>query len=411
MPSLKPVIRKGIVNADGKASIKIRIVHDGKVSYLKTPWYIEPRYMGINGQIRSSYPGATALNGALLLLLQQYNNIIANVGPDVVYMDHDSLVTKLKNNDTTNGSFTEYTKKRITDLTKEGRFSLAVLYEATLSHLEKFKGESILFKEITFSFLKDFENHLRIVAKLKTNSIRNYLCNIRAIFNHAIDAEVIKQDLFPFRKYRILQESTAKRSLSIEDLYKLRQTYSKLSLAKKKALDTFFLIFYLVGINFKDLIFLKHDDIYKGRILYRRFKTGRNYSIKLFPPANEIIKLYAGEKYVLNFMEKKEAVTGSRTTDPYKDLVKNTNKHLKEISKTANLEVKLSTYFARHSWATIAAGLGIQRDVIAYALGHNTNTITDIYIDFDLSKVDKANDKVIKALERYTPPKKRKPKQ
>ncbi len=56
---------------------------------------------------------------------------------------------------------------------------------------------------------------------------------------------------------------------------------------------------------------------------------------------------------------------------------------------------KISTYWARHTWATIASELDIPKETIAAALGHGGNTVTDIYIDFDQKKVDEANRKII----------------
>ena len=401
MASLKPVVRTSQTKLDHKCNIKIRISHDRKVSYLSTPWDIDPRFMNRDGTINSKYPGASKLNLNLNLVLAKYNNIIAELGPEIENMDLKAIIAKLKGRTGAGSSLSSYIRYRIDQLISEERYGYAESCQVTLQHLESFSGRAdINFKEITVSFLKDFEGYLRQVRKQKVNTIRINLNNIRAVLNHAIDAEIIQPGIFPFRKYKIAQEQSQKRALDIEDIKKLLAIQSSLPEGQKRALDIFFLIFYLIGINLKDLLYLEPKDFYKDRIYYSRFKTGRDYSIKVQPEAREILNRYQGEKYLLRFMEKKEKITpGSRYGTEHKDILNNTNKHLRIIARKIKLPVKLSTYYARYSWATIASNLDISADVISHALGHSMgNPTTAIYIDFNLIKVDEANEKVIEAV-------------
>jgi integrase len=399
MPSIKAVVRKEVVNSDHKANIKIRVSHNRKVRYIKTAWYIDPKYMGSDGMIKASYPGQSKLNGAILLLLQQYNDIIADAGPDIIHTDINSLISKLKGQKTHGSGFLAYMKYRIEQLQKESRFSYASSYQVTIDHLEAFTHKKeIEFKEITIGFLRDFEGYLKQVKKARVNTCRIYLNNIRAVFYHAIDADIIKQYISPFRKFKIEQEKSQKRSLDIADLKELLKLRPGVTKQQQRAIDIFFLIFYLVGINLKDLLYLKPDSVHKGRIMYKRFKTGREYSIKIFPAAQKILNRYPGEKYLLNFMDKKEKVSPIRIHEADHDILSQVNKLLKTIVKNKKLGFKISTYSARHSWATIAAKLGVSRDTISHALGHGIDSMTDIYIDFDLEKVDEANKLVISKL-------------
>jgi integrase len=97
-------------------------------------------------------------------------------------------------------------------------------------------------------------------------------------------------------------------------------------------------------------------------------------------------------------MDSKEKISPGRMAEAAHDILSQENKLLKTITRVHELPFRFSTYSARYSWATIAAGIGISRDVISHALGHGINTMTDIYIDFDVEKVDQANRKVISAL-------------
>jgi len=215
MASLKPVIRKSKIKIDHKCTIYIRICQGRKVSYIKTPWSIEPKFMGADGRIRPSYPGYTTLNRAIYRLLIQYNSIIDNLGPEVIFIDINTLTNKLKGHGDSGTDFIDYAGARITRLKAQKRLSYAESYQVMLTHLKRHTSrESLLFKEITVDFLQGFEHYL-FLQGCKVNTRRIYLNNIRAIFNHAIDSDVIKQDLFPFRKFKIKQEQTQKRSLGI----------------------------------------------------------------------------------------------------------------------------------------------------------------------------------------------------
>jgi integrase len=398
MPSIKAVTRKDVLRSDNTANIKIRVSHAGKVRYIGTKWYIDPKYMNSDGLIKNTYAGQSQLNGAILQLMQQYNNIIADIGSDVVYLPINSLISKLKGQTSHGSSFTAYMKHRTEELIKEGRHGYAMSYQVTLNHLDAFHADEIAFKEITVSLLNDFKGHLRKVNGCKVNTIRIYLNNIRAVFYHAIDNDIVKGDFSPFRKFKIEQEKTAKRSLDIADLKKLLKCREKVTKQQQRAIDIFFLIFYLLGINLKDLLYLRSDSLHKGRIFYRRFKTGREYSIKVYPEAQSIITRYRGKKYLLNYMDEKEKVSAGRMEEADHDVLSQMNKLLKTVVKSQKLKFKVTTYTARHSWATIASKLNIEKDVIAHALGHGIDSMTDIYIDFDLAKVDRANRKVISKL-------------
>jgi integrase len=150
---------------------------------------------------------------------------------------------------------------------------------------------------------------------------------------------------------------------------------------QQKYIDVFKLMFYLIGINHADLLTLPADADEGGRIDYTRRKTHRLYSIKVEPEAKAIIDRYRGSKNLLN-------VADGCTN--YRSFALRLNKNLSDIMPG------LTAYWARHSWATIAASLDIPEDTIALALGHSSaHTTTAIYIQRDLRKVDAANRRVI----------------
>ncbi len=258
--------------------------------------------------------------------------------------------------------------------------------------------EQLMFDDINHSWLAAFDTWMAETRGLKVNTRWMYLVKFRAIANKALDDEVIQRD--PFRRFKIRKEETRKRSLSVEDL---RLLFNYPATPKQQYhIDMFKLIFMLCGINVADLFNLK-SITRNGRIEYRRAKTGKLYSIKVEPEAMEIIKKYKGEKNLLSIADRK------KTPKLYTVHIDNMLKRIgalidaelvqagKKDSKEESDLPRISTYWARHSWASIAAELDIPDAVISQALGHNsdTNPTTAIYIKRNQKKIDEANRRVI----------------
>jgi integrase len=261
------------------------------------------------------------------------------------------------------------------------------VYEYTLQLIEKYSPGELRFSDITVKFLRDLE--LWMIDKgMKINTISIHMRNIRAVFNMAIDDDVIDLSLYPFRKFKIKSEKTVKRNLTIDEFRRLLDV--NLPGVPGLARDVFMLSFCLIGINLKDLTYLTKKNIVNGRLEYKRMKTGKDYSIKLEPEAKQLIKKLSGTKYLVNLAERYQN---------YDAVKKEINKKLKVAAAKAKIDKPISTYYARHSWATIASGLKIEKETISAALGHEIGSeTTAIYIEYDMNLVDKANKKVIASI-------------
>lgn len=255
---------------------------------------------------------------------------------------------------------------------------------------EGMRLDALHFEDITKEWLMKFDVFLSRTSPSK-NARNIHLSNIRAVFNEAIDDEITT--FYPFRRFKIRPVATAKRNLKVEELRQLFNYPCEAHAAKY--LDMFKLIFMLIGINSIDLAHLK--EVKDGRVEFHRSKTNRWYSIKVEPEALEIIKRYKGQNWLVDILDHWRN---------HKDYTLKLNSVLKRIGEVKRVGLggkkiykplfpNISTYWARHSWATIAASLDIPKDTIAHALGHGNNTVTDIYIDFDQKKVDEANRRVL----------------
>ena len=268
------------------------------------------------------------------------------------------------------------------------------VYRQTLRRLEAFDKDltSRSFEDIDKAYLSEFDSFLSLTAK-SANARAIHLRNIRAVFNDALDDDIIS--CYPFRKFKIRTQATIKRSLSVDELRAL-MTYpcEEYQIVYR---DMFMLMFYLCGINAVDLLNARPDAIVNGRLEYIRAKTHKPYSIKVEPEAMALIEKYKGTDYLLNIMDGRAN---------YADFLRRMDKALKRVGEMERvgrggkkvrqpLFPKLSQYWCRHTWATIAAELDIPKETIAAGLGHGGRSVTDIYIRFDRKKVDEANRRII----------------
>ena len=255
------------------------------------------------------------------------------------------------------------------------------IYEATIGRIEAFdrKAKDLEFEDITIGWLDRFDSFLSKTSH-KRNARNIHLRNIRAVFNYALKMEITL--CYPFRRYEIRPEPTAKRSLTVEQLRTLFT--ADVPEWQRRYIDFFAISFMLVGMNTEDLLHVRKIGK-DGRLDYNRAKTHRPYSILVEPECADIIKKYPGRTYMLDVLDR-YACTHHWTS--------RVDRSLKDIATDLGLP-RISMYWARHSWATIAANLDIPKETIAAALGHSSNTVTDIYINFDRAKIDRANRQVM----------------
>lgn len=258
------------------------------------------------------------------------------------------------------------------------------LYKATYKRLTEFAGpkfKTLRFEDINKEWLQRWDDHLAINSP-SLNSRGFHLRNLRAVFNDAIDNEITSN--YPFRRFKIKSQPTAKRNLKVDIMRKLINA-DNLEPSLLKYRDFFVLSFMLCGMNVVDMCKITSANINDDRLEYVRTKTHKMYSIKLEPEAMEIINRNRGKKNLLSFCENYQN---------YRHFYNNLCRGLAKIKEKLGIP-ELTSYWARHSWATIASSLDIPKDTIAMGLGHGKKDVTDIYLEMDVSKLDRANRKVL----------------
>ncbi len=367
-------------SSKNKWTLKIRISHKRKNAYIPLSIYLKKEEWDKNKEQVKNRVDKSVLNSHImqqklhfekaLLELQEKHNI----NKFSVLELRELLLKSLKVGEE---EITDLVAPIYCDFMNQKIERTKGLYLQTFRRLKEFTSdfETLRFSDINKNWLTNFDLFL-IEKGNATNTRSIHLRNIRAVFNNAIDNEITNN--YPFRRFKIKSEQTAKRSLSVEELRNIFNYQT--SSYKQEFIDLFQLSFLFIGANLVDLLNATKKNIINGRFEYRRSKTKRLYSIKVEKEALPLLEKYKGENMLLR--------QGEYHKD-YRRASAYANKFLKEIYPN------LTVYWARHTWATIASSLDIPKETIAQALGHGGNTVTDIYIDFDRGKVDMAHRKVL----------------
>lgn len=433
MATFKVSILEHQKREDGKYPVLIRITNNRKSVYVPTGIYVQ------RSKIKKDFSGLVdrILNNSLEKKILDYEELIKKeLGMAVKSMTVYQLRDYLTINSNENGiiDFVSFAKEHIKQLRKKDPdSSYPTSIETTLNSLVDFFGRDIIaITEITSKKLQKYAEHLKtertitrkdqfgreasIMRKgVSERTVDLYLTNIRTVFNQAVefyndeenDVSIINH--YPFKKIKIKStRETAKRNLPIEvigAISEMPEPEGDLRLKKKVlARDIFMLSFMLVGTNVVDLFLM--DEYKDNRISYKRKKTRSRRDDKA------LISIRV-EPEVKPLFEKYMDPTGKRVFKFYKmystrqTFLRAVNDGLEVIGNELKLDVKLKSYFARHSWATIARNkCNISKDDINLALNHVDPhmNVTDIYIEKDWTQIDRANRKVLnyfnKAVER-----------
>ncbi|NCA80643.1 MAG: hypothetical protein EOM76_10760 [Sphingobacteriia bacterium] len=389
---------------DNLFPVMLVIRHNSQSAYIGLPYRIPISDWNNNGKIKRTcrlYDSDRA-NIEISRFLNDFNefaaelyhtcNIYAMTANDI---KDRFLVYSNKSSNLISDIFASYIEKKTA---ANPSAKTAYLYSYTLELLSNFRpGVSI--NQIDIVFLEDFETYLRAAGN-KANSISIHMRNLRCIYNYAITRSIVPATSYPFKAYRIPSQTTSHRTISVSDLlilFSYRGTDPQ-----NKAIDLFMLSFFLMGMNFKDMLNAKNRDIAAKRLFYTRAKTDKPISVLVQPEAYTIINRYAGKQFMLKFVEQK-LKAGSVRLNIYSDVVSNTNKYLKQACNAMGLDIKISSYYPRHTWATVARKAGVDYDIIRAALGHSAPGVTGLYIEYDTDMIDNANRRVIDYLFKSSP--------
>ncbi len=393
---------------DGTFPLVIRVINNRKMIYIPLGYTLSEKEFDAKGQ-RVKSAGRFGEN------VNRMNNIIAGKVKEVY-----EVFTDLEEEGTIKRLPIREIKKRILGIRSEAdpitvidfideligdmktakRYGNAAIYKNLKNKLVKFtRNKPLYFEDINYRFLKKLETD-HYAGRGDVGGLSVYMRTLRAIYNKAILAGVISKDYYPFENYKIRNHKPVRKALS-EDDFTIFKDYSPVKGSYEYlAKQLFMASFYLRGMNWMDLAYLKVSDIQGDfdRITYVRKKTGEPFNIKIVPALKEIMLEFLGEKYepesyvfpIINAGRSKNEILIIRNKR------QKINKYLNTIAESLGIK-HFSFYAARHTYATMGKRRGVPTAVIQESLGHKTEAITQTYLDsFENKVVDEYDELIMK---------------
>lgn len=286
----------------------------------------------------------------------------------------------------------------VEELNRTGRFKTAMSYHYVVGNFLSFTGNpDIRLSAIGSTLICEYEHWLRS-RNVSLNTCSFYMRTLRAIYNKAADRELISQQQ-PFKRVYTGVDKTHKRAIDSDIVCRIKQlaipTNTPLALAR----DLFLFSIYTRGMAFVDIAYLRQHDLSDGFIRYRRHKTGQGLQIKIERCMTEIIKRYAPyttSDYLFPILKSQDPTLAFHQ---YRNFLAYYNKLLKQLSRMIRSSVPLTSYTARHTWASLAHKNNIPISVISESMGHYSEQTTRIYLaSLDQTTIDRANSIILNKL-------------
>ena len=292
-------------------------------------------------------------------------------------------------------------------LKREGKFPAMHVYACTLRSYEKFCAEERHPKNTTASLsmqeiftperLKEYEDWLA-GQQSSPNTISTYMRTLQAVYNRWMSPGIEGYNPVLFKDVYTKVESRTKRALTAEQMKQLRNTdFSVLTLRQQQVLTYFLLMFMLRGMPFIDLAHLRKSDLRNRRITYRRHKTGKLMVVDVPPDAMRLLQKYRDKtdsEYLFPLLH--GGLFMEEHHHRYQETLRHFNRELARLMKQLLPGVSVSSYTARHTWATLAYHSGVPVGLISQSLGHSSIRVTMTYLKpFDAEVIDRINRQVI----------------
>ena len=400
MASIKVKFRPSTV-ADHEGTIYYQIIHERKVRQLLSDYKVFPsewdesRSMVTTSQKSERKAFILSIRERIRWDVERLNKIDKKLDSNGLTYTADDVIDEF-NRYANEYSLFNFMESIIIKLKHNGKVRTSETYKSALSSFKKFRqDEDIMLDCLTSEIMEAYEawHKSRGVAP---NTISFYARILRAVYNRAVEDDII-ENRNPFKHVYTGVDKTVKRALPLPVIKKIKALDLSLNSSLDYARDMFLMSFYLRGMSFIDMAFLKKSDLKNGYVTYRRRKTGQQLIIEWTKEMQMILDKYPenATDYLLPII--KNPGTNERCT--YRNMGYNINHNLKKIAKMVGVQIPLTLYVARHSWASAAKAKGIPLSVISEGMGHDSEATTQIYLaSLDTSVVDRANSLILKSL-------------
>lgn len=397
--SIVKVLRKDKVNSKMFTPINIRLILNRKTIYIPTGISIPVNMW----DYARNEPLMEYEEGAQIAL--KLDEMVLDISKRIQQLDILGIPITLealtkKHKPLSNISVADYMEELCANLRKANRLSSARNYKSCLASLQEFRPmDCIKFGDIDQRFIRGYEKFLRAKGCVD-NGIASRMRLLKATYNRALAERVFLHDENPFANYKIgaLLTPTRKRAISKDHIKMIESfdTSNTHSPYTQLAKDVFLFSYYSAGINLRDIALLKWENLVDGRIYYTRHKTGKRLSCRLTPQTSQIVDRYHTAKcnpedYIFPILDRRKHKTEVQRHNRINKAQRKINGELHKIGEELGLSHPLTTYVARHTYATVMKRAGVSLALISETLGHSSLSTTQIYLDsFDNEQIDEA---------------------
>ena len=386
--------------SNGEHPLMLRIAQNGKSKYKSLKISVAAKHWDFDRNVpKPNCPSKDLINKIILKTKLEYQQKVLEKKANEEEFTASSLIHEQKD-EIRAVTVDEFYKQLITELKEKGQIGNSYAYLSSYDNLKNFnKGRKLnyTFSHIDIVFCKKFEDWMRRKGN-KDTTISYQFRTLRAAFNRAITAKVVSKEKNPFSEFKLshLNTKTMKRALSKSDILKIMDTdcHDKSELSQL-AHDLFCFSYLCGGISLVDMANLTPDNIIEGRLIYQRQKTHGSINLQLSDRALKIISKYSDYQkkayYFFPILHYKRHITPMQKHNRVRKYCLHINHELKQLAKELNITANVTTYVARHSFATILKKSGVNIGIISQALGHQDIKTTQIYLSkFDNEQVDEA---------------------
>lgn len=400
MTTVKVVLNKSWQHKAGTYPLVFQILHSRKKKILYTGYRVFES--DFDGEQQKVHPeGQGKLSGRAVrrinIDLRKRRKAILDNAAQLEKSGFEYTVDDLqeKNVRKRNIRFFEYMEEQIATKRKAGKEGTAAAYASSLNSFRLFLGnKDVNVSDVTPKLVRCYGDFLA-ENRISDNTVAYYMRNLKAVYNRIVSDGFKRDCEYPFKEIRTTIGKTPKRALDRETLLRIatlefdpvKESFMEL------ARDIFMFSFYCRGSAFVDIIHLKTSDIISGVIVFHRQKSRQLIRVTVIPQLEELIHKYDNDtEYVFPVLDVNGPVPLYKQ---YKQALQRINYGLKAVGKHIGLDYPLTTYLARHTWATLVKNLGIPVSVISEGLGHTSERTTLIYLkEFDTDVLDKVNEEV-----------------
>ena len=397
--------------ADNEGTVYYQIIHERKVRQLLSDYKVyqfewdEKREMVVTDHKSDRKSLILSIRERIRWDVERLTRIDRKLDANGMSYSADDIIEEFKRYAHEYSLF-NFMESIIAKLKQNGKIRTSETYRSAFNSFRKFlisresddnnrKNDDIMLDCLSSAVMEDYEAWLKNRG-VAPNTISFYTRILRAVYNRAVEDNII-ENRNPFRHVYTGVDKTVKRALPLAAIKKIKALDLSLNPTLDFARDMFMMSFFLRGMSFIDMAFLKKTDLKNGYVTYRRRKTGQQLIIEWTKEMQTILDKYPENKsdYLLPVIK----TSGINERCAYRNTGYTINRNLKQIASKLDLNFRLTMYVARHSWASAAKAKGIPVSVISEGMGHDSEATTQIYLaSLDTSIVDKANSIILKSL-------------